>query len=672
MRHKLYKPFFTAMIAIILSGILLIENTSMISNTGMKVYASEVTEKDLLEDSELAEALVENGVTNTNHVERLEAKESDLNTIVYANYDGTETAYIFDEEVKYIDSNGEVQDKSNEITEVGSATVGGEYAYYNEKNDINTYFPESFFGDMGVQLKSDGFELEMFPKTEKIITDEFGENDSSLCARIDKNTIVYDNVFGDNTRLQYETTFNGFKEDIVLYENCGNVFSFIVNVRDTYLKSENGAINFMDKNTDTLKAVMSPIYVYDSYVGDVTEGETHYTYANKLEFSEIGENSYEITITVDSDFLVNEATVYPVYVDPSTTVINAVASGNKTVLDTPIYNGAGAANVTAGANTTGVIGYVNASYGSGRMLMKFPSLGTNAFMNSNHTILAAVLHLRDVSGQSTSATITAYNYTGPAWTESTVYSSAIWNGVGTKVGSNSFSSPSNVNKSIDITSAIKKWQTNRTALAKGIILKNTSSETSTVYYKSICTSESASNKPYLVVTYFYNGVRGVDSLPATSTPSRNCFCFAFNQSNDELRNRILSSDLNFTQMTVANALNATREILEGKNGSKGVLTECFPKGYRVVSSYDTTLEHNEWLVCMRVGVKKVGESDVYDYHFWYRASDGKWYNKHGWKEASECVEGVVNPTLANGCSGWSLGSSINFYSSQTIYYAVKQ
>lgn len=100
-----------------------------------------------------------------------------------------------------------------------------------------------------------------------------------------------------------------------------------------------------------------------------------------------------------------------------------------------------------------------------------------------------------------------------------------------------------------------------------------------------------------------------------------------------------------------------------------MLGKCFPKGFRVVSGYNAALEQNEWLVCMRVGVNS---SKGYDYHFWYRANDGKWYNKHGPYHASECVEGVVNPSTANGSSGWSLEDSINFYSSQTIYYAVKQ
>lgn len=90
--------------------------------------------------------------------------------------------------------------------------------------------------------------------------------------------------------------------------------------------------------------------------------------------------------------------------------------------------------------------------------------------------------------------------------------------------------------------------------------------------------------------------------------------------------------------------------------------------WREVERFDATLSSNEWLVCMRVGVIKGSE---YDYHFWYRADDGKWYNKHGWYLASECIEGVVNPSKADSSSGWSLDGYTNFYSSDTVYYAIK-
>ena len=55
-------------------------------------------------------------------------------------------------------------------------------------------------------------------------------------------------------------------------------------------------------------------------------------------------------------------------------------------------------------------------------------------------------------------------------------------------------------------------------MQNGIMLKNTTSETYTKYYKGICTSESTSDKPYITVKYFYNGVKGARNEPYTYEP----------------------------------------------------------------------------------------------------------------------------------------------------------
>lgn len=60
----------------------------------------------------------------------------------------------------------------------------------------------------------------------------------------------------------------------------------------------------------------------------------------------------------------------------------------------------------------------------------------------------------------------------------------------------------------------------------------------------------------------------------------------------------------------------------------------------------------------------------YDYHFWYRAKNGDWYNKHGWTNASECVgEDIINPSTADNSSGWKC--NLDKYNSDTVYYVVK-
>lgn len=647
-------------------------DSKVISSESSKLTKEEIKSDntEILADDELAEVLTERGVINQTHTERMYDKEDDLNTLIYLNNDGSETAYIFEEAVKYVDSNNNVKDKSNVISNnISNKKFIEKYAYVNDKNDINSYFPKTLEKGTGVVLDSKTVSLEMYPNT----------NTKANVKKQSESLVVYDDVFGKNIQLQYEPIFDGYKENIVLNDDKVNKFSFIIETEGTYLEKNCEAINIVDLESKETVAVINPIYVYDSLQGDTPEGETHYTFANSMEFSKLSDSKYEIVVTVSQEFLSRSTTIYPVYVDPTVVTIDVDEGYRKGIEDLPLYNGSAVAGVSAGANTAGIIGYVDSTYGVGRMLMKFPSLKSKVFMNSKHTIQMARLNLTDISGQSTSAYVTAYYYGGTPWTEESVYSLSEWVGAGDRIASAQFSYPDNTQKYINLLPAFKKWQSdaaekNYSSMQNGIMLKNTTSETSTVYYKGICTSESTSNKPYVTVKYFFNGVREKEYEPFTTEQNINCLGYAFNVS---------AADANklfyYMKATNINGNSKVAEALkETKMQMKKWLNEEFTSsGWREVGSYDATINSNEWLVCMRVGVNKDividenGNKGLYDYHFWYRADDGKWYNKHGWKLASECVEGVVNPSTANSSSGWSFGSYTNFYSSDTVYYAVK-
>lgn len=614
--------------------------------------------------------LSEKGIESTKFTERLYDKEEDLHTLVFRGKDGAETAYIFDEAVKYIDDDGKVADKSNELSsKITDAELKDDYAYVNDKNDINTFFPKELKSGTGVVVGSDGVSVEMYPNTKQ----------AAAVSKQDENLAVYDDVFAKGIQLQYEPTYEGYKENIVLQDGKINEFSFTVEAEGSYLEEYGGGINIVDEKTKKTKATISPIYVYDSLKGDTPEDETHYTYDNDLEFSKISDGKYEITVTVDREFLSRDTTIYPVYVDPSVTIKGMGPENTKTIIDLPMYNGSGASKKAMGANTTGVIGYVDGSYGKGRMLMKFPNLGRRNFMK-NHTITSARLYLTDVSGQSTQASVTAYYYTGVPWTETGLYSSAAWAGVGSQIGGNVFSYPDHTKNSLNLTSAFRKWQTDTASRDRGIILKNATNETSASYHKSICTSEHSS-KPYLVVSYFYNGCRKFEDMKnddgeydMDQVLSHNCIAYAFNTSAveaEDFREQTIEKRKIPKLSNISAALTATKEEMEDW------LDDNFTRDkWRYAESYKEELKPNEWLVCMRIGLdtSEVNEDGdyEYDYHFWYRADDGKWYNKHSWRGFPECVNGVMNPSTANTSSGWSLGSKQGFYSSATVYYAVKK
>lgn len=257
--------------------------------------------------------------------------------------------------------------------------------------------------------------------------------------------VYYDNVFGEFTGVRYEPSFSGYKEDIILEKNVTNKFGFILETGDLSAVLENGLIYIRDENGNEFGTI-NPIYVYDSFEGEVTfENEHHFTYNNELVLNPVSDGKYELVIVVDEEFLNNPKTVYPVIVDPSVTINSTGSGSSKSILDTPIYNGSGAVG-TAGKNSLASIGYVDSSYGSGRLLMRFPGLVDQPFMNNNYIIQSAKLTMTECSGKSASSNIFAYNYTGPDWDESTKYSSAVYNGVGSYIDNWWFNYPNNLVK----------------------------------------------------------------------------------------------------------------------------------------------------------------------------------------------------------------------------------
>lgn len=441
--------------------------------------------KDIvLSPNDVIEYLDYDHMIENKHIERIYSEENSLDTVIFLNNDGSETAYIFDENVKYINESGEVADKSNILYNVEESIGKLEnYSFVTCDNDIKSYFPEFLSIDDGILIETDDQSIELAPLTE-----------DSLEVTEDNDSVVYYGAFGENTALKYTPLFSGYKEDIILNEYVGNEFSFLLNTNGLIPVISGETVQLLN-SSEEIVAVINPIYAYDS-----TEDGCNITLNNHFEINPVSEGIFELNVVVDDEFLLSPQTEYPVIIDPTVT-INSTGSGtSKSILDTPIYNGSAVSNRTSGINPTAIIGYVDNSYGSGRLLMRFPGLATQSFWNADYDITSASLTLKELSGQAVSSTIYAYNYTGESWNESSTYSSSRWNGVGTSLGGISFSYPDYTLRNFNITSAVKNWKSNTTAFNKGIILKNNTSETDISKRKIISTTEGTTT-PYLTVTY---------------------------------------------------------------------------------------------------------------------------------------------------------------------------
>ena len=155
--------------------------------------------------------------------------------------------------------------------------------------------------------------------------------------------------------------------------------------------------------------------------------------------------------------------------------------------------------------------------------------------------------------------------------------------------------------------------------------------------------------PYLTVTYSYGAAKAYRSV---TDPNTNCLGYAL-----EL---YLSPGLAmYNNESVTTVFNRMESLVESK----------YDKNIRKLGTTDR-LNTNEYLVAMRVGTHTVGNDIVVDYHFMVQLNNGYWAHKAGFLPSANL--GNINPTTYT----WNLfntaGNVIysNFYSSETIYFAV--
>ncbi len=279
-----------------------------------------------LDPADLPEVISVQKADEKGHVNRLREQETDLCTVIYQNRDGKKTTYLFSRPVKYVDANGAVRDKSTALTQPNRSGV----AYAMEDNDVKVYFPNN--AASGVNLTYGGYAIRMIPVTAL----------QESPALLNDGAILYSSVYGKGTILRYQPTLNGVKEDIVLVQNIGiNSFDFQLNV--TGLTPVRGAAGWMLQN-----AKGETVARYEEIVITDSNGKTA---LGELEITQTGTaGEYALRVTAPESFLNAADTVYPVYIDPTTTVTDfnrhnvtddygdTIGYYYRTILDTSLYN----------------------------------------------------------------------------------------------------------------------------------------------------------------------------------------------------------------------------------------------------------------------------------------------------------------------------------------------
>ena len=228
-------------------------------------------------DGEMPQVLGDNERLSK-HVKRLYDSE-DMYSIVFKNSDQTETKYVFNEPIKYVDDNGNVKDKSTEL----SYTDG---AYINKENDVKLVLPQNLL--KGISLKYEEFAITMVPKQ---ICKEIKDIE-----KIGTDTVLYKNAFSNGIDISYTSTFSGVKCNIILEKPIEKYDYEFIAYTDGYTitYSKEGKLVVLN-NEDTEIAIFSDIIVYDNSGKQCIGKISVETIIDKKE--------YLITISVDNEFL---------------------------------------------------------------------------------------------------------------------------------------------------------------------------------------------------------------------------------------------------------------------------------------------------------------------------------------------------------------------------------
>lgn len=409
-----------------------------------------------------------------NYTVRLKEKE-ELNTYVFQTADKKTSVYYFSENLKYIDDKDQIVEKDLSIIEA-------ENGYTINKSDIDILLPNA--PASGIAVGYDDYSISITPISPSKVTSL-----EKIKAEKSDGSIIYNGVFGDNTKLVYTPILSGLKEDIILSEYAPNAkFSFTIKTNGLAITEKDGQYFLSESEKIEPIFKLSDVVTYDA-VGKPSIGSM--TVKTIKDCSE-----YVVTIAVDEEFLKDSGTVYPITIDPTITVSDNT-SGAGAIEDAPIYQGYPDTNF--GTYIYNPVGTPSADFGVGRTVVRLTGLiNSNEYATiSADQITNVVFKVREGSGSSQNVYISPIVLGNLTWTESNIK----WNNVGMTMPLASYGGylVGGQWSSLDITALVKLWKTNDYPASGGFLMKGYDESIN----RSFLSSEysSSSYRPYVVMTY---------------------------------------------------------------------------------------------------------------------------------------------------------------------------
>lgn len=431
-----------------------------------------------LRESDIPLYMQSTDIKNTDSVVRLKIMEKDLGSFTYLNSDGTLSTYMFSEDVKY-KSGDKIFDKTNILNYDLNNKV-----YYNPDNDVHVSLPISLSEENVISVTNKNYCISFMPL--------LGESEviANKCFKSEmENYIVYNNPFGEGTKLIYYPEFSGLKEDIVISNPIEtNCFKFHIYTNGLRAVQCDNSVALVDKD-ESIIAYLDELIIFDSVEN---QGNGH------VEIEEITPyNEYFYRIIVDYSFMNSTNTIYPITIDPGITY----STGTK-MKDVQVnYN----QTTVDQTSSFAVVGY-NATYNASRLFVKFPSL--SSFVDG----LSPSSQIGEVTYNFYCSLTTSSNYEFYYFYPCTAY----WDENSNSVSTTLFNSYNTTSSGVVIIDNIGSYSANLTSLFTtsisdiknyGFVMKKFNENT---YSAVIYTVNNTSNRPLLRIRYS-------EALPSTQT-----------------------------------------------------------------------------------------------------------------------------------------------------------
>ena len=330
----------------------------------------------------------------------------------------------------------------------------------------------------GIDFEYSGFDIKLTPQGLAVSTSAVQSN----------NSIVYDEAYGENTKLVYTPLLSGVKEDIILTEyTADSTYTFILETDGLSLYNDGNRYYLAASGKADPVFYFGEIVIYDA-IGKPDIGTM--TVETILDGQE-----YLLTVIANDEFLSDPTTVYPVAIDPSITVSDTNTSGS--IIDAPIFQGY--PNRNFGTYLYNSVGTTDVDYGVGRTVIRLSGLTSSSEYNTiaANRIQNVTFYAMEASGGNAQYIKLHPLTSNTTWTESSV----TWNNIGSYTTSVDYGNTMANGQwtGFNITNLVKAWKNGTYSADAGFIMINQNEANN----KCFCSSEytTSSCRPYVVMTY---------------------------------------------------------------------------------------------------------------------------------------------------------------------------